>query len=334
VSDQFVDFRIVKQRVSIQAVLSHYGIQLRPANQHSLRGKCPLPTHSSQASRDSFSVELMRNIWACQSNSCAESRQGKRGGNVIDFVAVMENCTVRDAALKLNGWFPSANLNATSPRTGKGSGETQSLVAGKSIHQAHKATGNVPLAFTLRGVDSTHRYFAERGISESTARDFGSGFFPGRGTMNGRVVIPIANERGELVAYAGRAIDDTEPKYKLPAGFKKSEVLWNLHRVRRDDDHPATVIVVEGFFDAMKVVQAGFPNVVALMGSSLSESQRKLLDSFRNIVLMLDGDQAGEAATANILTTLAPLHFVRVVTVASQPDQLSSEEIQAVLANI
>jgi hypothetical protein len=56
------------------------------------------------------------------------------------------------------------------------------------------------------------------------------GFFSGKGSMSGRVVIPIENERGELVAYAGRSIDGSEAKYKLPAGFKKGQVLYNLAR--------------------------------------------------------------------------------------------------------
>ncbi|MGA7410202.1 MAG: hypothetical protein WBW33_06935 [Bryobacteraceae bacterium] len=80
--------------------------------------------------------------------------------------------------------------------------------------------------------------------------------------MSGRLVIPIHNERGELVAYAGRSIDGSEPRYKLPAGFRKSQVLFSLHRVTGPD-----VIVVEGFFDCMKVWQAGHQAVVSLMGS-------------------------------------------------------------------
>ena len=56
--------------------------------------------------------------------------------------------------------------------------------------------------------------------------------------MSGRVVIPIHNERGELVAYAGRSIDGSEPKYKLPAGFHKSLELFNLHRAIGETDAP------------------------------------------------------------------------------------------------
>jgi len=113
VPDNFVDFRIVKQRVSMQAVLDHYSIRLRRANQNSLRGKCPLPSHQSKTSTESFGVQTIKNIWACQSESCAAARQGKKGGNVLDFVAIMENCSIRDAAAKLNDWFISLGSSPT-----------------------------------------------------------------------------------------------------------------------------------------------------------------------------------------------------------------------------
>jgi DNA primase len=327
-TERFVDFRIVKQRVSIEQVLGHYGIRLRRSNQKSLRGLCPLPTHSSEKSRESFGVAVDKNVWACQSASCASARQGKKGGNVLDFVAIMESCSVRDAALKLDDLF----LSSSAPPAPIEYQETKKLVAEKSEGDG-ETTENKPLTFSLHGIDATHPYLENRGIAQDTAKHFGVGFFPGRGSMNGRVVIPISNERGELVAYAGRTIDGSEPKYKLPAGFKKSEVLFNLHRVR-EDESTRSIIIVEGFFDTMKIVQAGFRNVVAIMGTALSDAQERLLDPFREIVLMLDGDQAGETAGAALVTRLARSHFVRLVALTGQPDQMSSEEIQAILSKI
>src|SRR5436853_4581508 len=128
----------------------------------------------------------------------------------------------------------------------------------------------------LKDVDLRHAYLRRRGIKEETAREFGVGLFPGRGSMSGRVVIPIPNEKGELVAYAGRSIDGSEPRYKLPAGFHKSHVVYNLHRVKGR----SVVVLVEGFFDCMKVSQAGYP-CVALMGCSMSELQEELLAAAR-----------------------------------------------------
>src|SRR5260370_34664768 len=115
--------------------------------------------------------------------------------------------------------------------------------------------------------------------------------------MSGRVVVPIYNDRGELVAYAGRSIDATEPKYKLPAGFKKSAELFNLHRVLGlPQESRGRVIVCEGFFDCMKVHQACLPAVIGLMGSSLSDAQEKFLQKFAQVILLLDGDEAGREA--------------------------------------
>jgi DNA primase len=153
--------------------------------------------------------------------------------------------------------------------------------------------------------------------------------------MNGRIVIPIENEAGELVAYAGRSIDASEPKYKLPAGFKKSQVLYNLARAV-EDDSMGTVVVVEGFFDCVKVVQAERA-CVALMGCSLSRDQeQQLADHFRKVVIMLDGDDAGRRAALEIAARLARKVWVRVVEVprGRQPDQLAIGEIRELLQGL
>jgi len=77
------------------------------------------------------------------------------------------------------------------------------------------------------------------------------------GLLRGRMVIPIRNVRGRIVAYAGRALDGALPKYKLPAGFRKAWELFNVPRAVATGSR--TVILVEGYFDCMRVHQAGFP---------------------------------------------------------------------------
>ncbi len=96
-----------------------------------------------------------------------------------------------------------------------------------------------------------------------------------------------------------------------------------------------TVIVVEEYLDCMRVRQAGFPWVAALMGSCLSAAQESgLLRHFARIVLMLDGDAAGQAASRTIAARLSARCSVHVVGVpgGSQPDQLSSSTIRRLLA--
>ena len=310
----FVDFRQLKENVLIEAVLAHYGIRLRRVGKTSLRGPCPLPTHTSERSKDSFNVNTARNVWACYSASCVCARGGKVGGDVLDFVALMDECSVREAAIRLQARFP---ISAVPLRRS---------AVGTAEHEDTRA--NKPLTFTLTGIDPTHPYLRNRGISAGTARQFGTGFFPGRGSMAGRIVIPIHDESGRLVAYAGRSFDGAEPRYRFPAGFMKSAILFNLHRVSSDE-----VVVVEGFFDCLNVWQAGLQNVVALMGSSLSAQQERLLSRFKRIILFLDGDDAGVQATKVIADRLVRSRFVRAVKIAGgeQPDELSSEEIRGLL---
>jgi hypothetical protein len=70
----------------------------------------------------------------------------------------------------------------------------------------------------------------QRGIQWQTAAWFGVGYYGGAGFLRGRMVFPIHDEGGELVAYAGRTMDGREPRYLFPPGFRKSQVVFNLHR--------------------------------------------------------------------------------------------------------
>jgi DNA primase len=97
-----------------------------------------------------------------------------------------------------------------------------------------------------------------------------------------------------------------------------------------------TVIVVEGYFDCLRVHQAGFPWVVALMGSSLSEAQATVLvERFERVLLMLDGDATGHGASRVIHARLSQRAFVVVVQVpaGAQPDQLSTAFLQGLFGS-
>jgi len=332
--NQWVDFKAVKAAVSMEAVLGHYGVRVRRVNATYLRGKCPLPSHRSAGvkEKESFGVQLTKNAWACHSQSCVANRQGSKGGNVLDFVAVMESCSVRDAALRLQGWF----MNDVGSGQKEKRGPLFSPVAAKNSEDANERENdqeeNAPLKFALQGIDASHPYLAKRGIRRETAEAFGVGFFPGKGSMSGRIVFPIANARGELLAYAGRTIDGSEPEYKFPAGFRKSLELFNLHRAIETGRN--SVHLVEGFFDTMKVYQAGFTCVVGLLGWCLSDAKAKLISThFDEAVVMLDGNDIGRRGSAGCAARLAPVMQVKFVWVpwGKEPDQLSSDEIRVVL---
>jgi len=153
--------------------------------------------------------------------------------------------------------------------------------------------------------------------------------------MTGRIVIPSENERGELVAYAGRSIDGSEPKYKLPAGFKKSHVLFNLCRAMEEDSAGA-VVLVGGFFDCMKVTEAEHVCVALIRCSLSKEQEAQLVAHFRQVVIMLDGDEAGRNGAEEIASRLSHRMWVRVVDVAegTQPDQLAAEDFRRLLQGL
>jgi DNA primase len=309
-----VDFSAVKRTVSLEAVLRHYQIPGLRRHRDQLQGCCPI--HHGQRD-DSFRAHLTKNIFQCFACQAC--------GSVLDFVAAMEQCSIREAALRLQQWFGvgAPELRLYPAAAGK---------QGKELVRKEEGS-NLPLRFALTGVESNHPYLAQRGIDPATAAEFGAGFYPGPGLMRGCIVIPICNRHGQLVAYAGRALDDRPPKYKLPAGFRKALELFNLQRAVAAGGK--AVIVVEGYFDCMRVHQSGFPKVVALMGSSLSAAQESgLLHHFERIVLMLDGDAAGRAASEAMAARLSGRRSVQMVRVpdASQPDQLSCSTIRQLLA--
>jgi DNA primase len=310
VGGEWVDFGAVKAAVSLAEVLRSYGVDwLRNRRQDQLEGRCPI--HRGKRV-DAFHVSLSKNAFQC---FACQAR-----GNVLDFVAAMEHCSVREAAGLLARRFPRP----------AGAGDSGS--AQKSNWLGKNEGGNKPLSFTLRGIGSSHPYLRTRGIRPETAARFGVGFYGGPGLMSGRIVIPIQDAHGQLVAYAGRSVEGTPPKYRLPSGFLKSQVLFNFHRAAASNQTEA--VVVEGYFDCLKVHQAGFPSVVALMGTALFPATEALLvKRFGRVALMLDGDSAGRRATERIAEHLAGKCCVRRVVVPTdgQPDQLSEDEITALL---
>jgi len=302
----WIEFAAIKRMVPLAAVLEHYRIhQLRRSGRDQLRGRCPL--HDGEG-RETFHVNTAEQVFHCF--SCGA------GGSVLDLVAKIQGCSLREAAQQLSDWRSVTDNVA----------QLQKTTVTKKINP-------VPLRFQLRGVNVRHSYLASRGIREATAREFGIGFYAGPGLMSQRLVIPIEDEAGRLVGYCGRCLDGSEPRYRFPAGFAKSQVLFNLHRAVAT--RQPTAIVVEGFFDCLKVYQAGFTAVVALMGSALYEPQRRLLmQRFRQIVLMLDGDAPGRRAAAAVAERLSADCSVRIVQLAenTQPDQLSEAVLQELLA--
>ena len=302
--NHWLDFRSIKREVDLESVLRHYRVDLRRSGKDQYRGRCPI--HRGEGP-EAFHANLSRNIFHCF--ACGT------GGTVLDFVAAMECCSLYEAAHKLQTMTGS-------------SGQWRPILNEKEL-VTKRSKVSLPLPFALRGVDYSHPYLGYRGIGKDTALKFGVGFYRGPGLMSGRLVIPIHNADGELIAYCGRSVDQTQPRYRVPSGFAKSEVLFNLHRAAASE--ATSIVIVEGFFDCIKVHQAGIESVVALMGAVLYEPQcRALLGRFGQVILMLDGDITGRKAGKVIAAKLRPHCPVQVIElpVGTQPDQLSAGKIR------
>lgn len=331
---RWIDFtelkRAVHGRGGIREVLRRYGFleHLTESGTGKLVGPCPIHGSSDRTSK-AFHVDCHRDLWHCFSQ-CKTDR-GKAGGGVLELVMLIDNCTLRQAGEKLSGWF-----NLTFERETGNARWAETAVA-VATHTSRSDPGmNPPLERPLKNLNNDHPYLFERGLTAPTIGHFGVGHCT-RGLMRGRIAIPIHDHQGVLIAYAGRAISEEMAretgKYRLPANFAKSHVVWNLNRAK---EHAGKgLIVVEGFFDAMKVHQAGFRNVVALMGCSLSAEQEELLVGYADrLAVMVDGDEAGKACKKDIWRRLIRQLYIRDIRLENdeQPDSLTADRIRALLS--
>lgn len=145
----------------------------------------------------------------------------------------------------------------------------------------------------------------------------------------GRLMIPIRNEFGNVVGFGGRAMrKEDKPLYVNTAdgiAYRKGNVLFGLWEAREVIKRTRRVILVEGYFDAMKLIERGYP-AVAICGTSLTQAQaEKIARIADSVLLMFDSDKAGQAATARAGEMLAPT--MKSVYVASLPEGKDPDEL-------
>src|ERR1017187_5524393 len=335
----FVDFKAVKAAITMEQVLEHYGILDKfKRGSDSLSGPCPIHKGNNPTQ---FRISISKNIWNCFSEC-------KHGGNVLDFIARMEDVSIHAAALKAIEWF-NLDPEAMSADSHEEAGETSEAPkasdaprpkpAAKPAPVQENGAPNKPLKFRLDKLERSHPYLAERGLTIETIVDFGAGYCA-KGMMADRIAIPINNPEGAVVAYAGRFPGEPEgdtPKYKLPQGFRKSLELYNIDRASKEPaDKP--LVIVEGFFDCMKLHQHGCRKVVALMGITMSGAQEELIrqhtDAKSHVIVMLDENEAGRAGRENIACRLSEHCFVKTHVFDRSdagPEHLSADEVHQIL---
>ncbi|WP_174292649.1 DNA primase [Sphingomonas bacterium] len=234
----------------------------------------------------------------------------------------------------------------------------------KGLHEA-MADAAAWFAEQLNGLAGAEArgVLAKRGVSAETARAFGLGFAPdSRGKLRaalkdygdpllieaglliqvegkepydrfrGRLMIPIRDPRGRVIAFGGRVIGEGEPKYLNSPDtplFDKGRTLYNLDRAAPASRKANRVLVVEGYMDAIALAQAGIGEVVAPLGTALTEAQIERLWRLSDVpILCLDGDAAGQKAALRAahraLPMLAPGKSLAFATLpeGQDPDDL------------
>ena len=213
----------------------------------------------------------------------------------------------------------------------------------------------------LLGVEgaAARGYLKQRGFTEQTIRDFGFGLAPDNRAglktalkqfgdpmlieagllisveekapydrFRGRLMIPIRDPRGRVIAFGGRILDEGEPKYLNSPDtplFDKGRTLYNLDKCSPASRQTGRVIVVEGYMDVIALAQAGFADTVAPLGTALTEQQIQMLWRMtEKPLLCFDGDSAGQKASMRAalraLPLLKPGHSLQFVTLPEGQD--------------
>ena len=278
------------------------------------------------------------------------------GGNVFKFLSLIENVTYFEAiklqAEKLGIPLPQRQ------RTPQEMARDQQKADLRKVNEMARDFFHNCLTLTKLG-EPGKAYFAQRSISAETIEEFKLGYAPEawdklataftkRGVKeefllaaglaaqrkNGdgvydrfrhRVIIPIADERGRVVGFGGRVLDDSTPKYlNTPETilFNKRRILFGLDRSHRAISQAGYAIVVEGYMDAISVFSAGIRNVVASLGTAFTAEHCKLIMRYAPaIYFCYDSDEAGQKATIRALSIVRDSGAtVRVIVVPDGKD--------------
>lgn len=329
----WVDYKEIKSTVTMEMVLKHYGVleALSKVEGKNALGCCPIH-HGTDPHQ--FSVCLTRNIWRCFGSCDA-------GGNVLDFISMIEGgISIRNAALFMKRHFldtrESPPVQENAPTATKKDQPKPVTTEEKGDPPATEV--NPPLPFTLKTLTTDHLFFAENGISQETVTYFGLGFCK-KGLLKDRIVIPIHDHQGRLVAYCGRSITDEqeklEGKYKMPRGFVRSALVFNLHRLKNDE---SPLLVVEDFISALKAHQHGLRNVVALMGSNIGKGQEEAIfghiGAAGRLLLLFSASEYSQKCADECLALFSGRLFVKKIDItpyAETPCQLSAEQLRSLI---
>jgi DNA primase len=243
-----------------------------------------------------FSWCMERNIFKCWTRRCDED-----GNDIIALVMKTRKLSFRAAVEFLNDFRNRNDLDEINKRN--------VVYYGKNSHNAnHNGALYIDDAI-LKKLRPDLDYFIQRGFSEDVLKSYNVGRAPENNTrFSGRMVIPIRHhDNGKIIGFTGRTTKQNDcAKWIHSPGFQKSHYLFNLDKALPHIQATETVILVEGPLDVFKLEMSGYKNSVAILGSSISDTQMNLLltTGAYNAIIAMDGDDAGRNASVTMSNKL------------------------------
>lgn len=340
ISDEFL--QQLREKNDIVSVISPY-VDLKRRGKN-LVGLCPFHNEKTP----SFTVYPENQSFYCF--GCGA------GGEIIAFTRRIENLDFYEAVKSL-----ADKCGMSMPEDGF---DDSLIVKRKRIYEMNKEAAKFfhETLMSEKGRVALD-YYLKRGYTMSTIRHFGLGYAPDswrdllthlrslgysyeeiyeadlakRSDKNGkvsyydnfrnRVMVPIINVRGQIVAFGGRVLDDSKPKYVNTSDtlvYKKSLGVFALNFAKNGND--GSLMIVEGYMDVIALHQAGFTNTVAALGTAFTPEMAKLLSRYASeILLCFDNDDAGQKATKRAIETFGSVGMkVRVIRMSGgkDPDEI------------
>lgn len=330
----------IRSSNNILDVISQYVILKRSGRNYS--GLCPFHKEKSP----SFYVSPDKQIFHCF--GCGE------GGDVIAFIRKIENITFKESvealAERANIKLPTLVDTEKDEKLQKLKNKVYEINAiASEFYQKNLLNPNSKIA---------QEYVKKRKMDKTTLENFGIGFAGNfdelykelrkkefndeeilasklilksvkTGKMydafRNRLMFTIKDIKDRVIAFGGRALDDSKPKYINSPDtivYNKGRHLFAMNIAKKSGEK--SIMLVEGYMDAISLHQRGVNNVVASLGTALTEHQGRLLNGFEKVIIGYDSDSAGQGATARSLEILQSLRFdIRILQIngAKDPDE-------------
>lgn len=300
----------IKAKIDIVDLISEYIPELKRSGRNF---NAPCPFHSERT--PSFVVFPEKQTWRCF-GACAT------GGDIFEFLIRKEGINFRSALAVLadkagiqleevrknDEPHPLYVLNRVAQKFFKDSfiadRGAHARTYAKNRHLSEEALANFGIGYSPSSGDELLKHLKNLGYSEDLIFESGLVVQPYDGNVrdmfHGRLMFPLRDIRGNILGFSGRSMDGTNPKYintPKTTVFDKGQLLYGMDRAKDSISLEDTAIVVEGYMDVITAHEYGYLNVVASMGTALTEQQISLLKSKANrVILALDADTAGQEA--------------------------------------